>query len=64
MAEQPETKRGDYDYKKEEVLKHLAGVFENILQEFGEDDNLRIREDLANYTVGYMGATFGLHVKK
>ena len=58
--------RADCEYrrKKKEVLEHLGGVFANILQEFGEDENPRIREDIANYTVGYMGATFGLHVQK
>jgi len=61
-----EKARADCEYrrKKEEALKHLASVYEEILQEFNNDEYLRIREDIANYTVGYMGATFGLHVKK
>ncbi len=64
MKGQPETVRDDYDYKKENALKKIAEVFENILKEFYGEDNSRIREDIANYTIGYMGVSFGLHVKR
>ena len=62
---EPKTERGDYDYKKEKALDKLAKVFEECLGEFfGEQERDRIREDIANYTVGYMGVSFGLHVKR
>jgi len=64
MAEQPETVRGDYDYKKEKSLDKVAGVLEGILEDFYGDENARIREDIANYTIGYLGVSFGLHVER
>jgi len=64
MEKPPETVRADYDYKKENVMKKLAEVFEAVLQEFFGDENDRIREDIANYTIGYLGVSFGLHVKR
>jgi len=64
MKSQPETVRDDYDYKKENAVKKLAEVFEEILEKFHGEENYRIREDIANYTVGYMGVSFGLHVKR
>ena len=64
MKNQPETVRDDYDYKKENAMKKLADVFEEILQKFHGEENSRIREDIANYTVGYMGVSFGIHVKR
>ena len=62
---EPKTERGDYDYKKEKALDKLAKVFEECLGGFfGEEEQDRIREDIANYTIGYMGVSFGLHVKR
>ena len=61
---QPETVRDDYDYKKENARKKLAEVFEELLKQFHDEENYRIREDIANYTIGYMGVSFGLHVKR
>lgn len=64
MAEENETVRDDYDYKQENSINRLAVVFEEILRGFQGEENARIREDIANYTVGYMGASFGLHVER
>ncbi len=64
MCEQPETTRDDYDYKKENSVNRLAVVFEEILRKYHGEENCRIREDIANYTIGYMGVSFGLHVKR
>ncbi len=65
MATQPKTERGDYDYKKEKALKKLADVLEECLGDFhGEEDDPRIREDIANYTIGYLGVSYGLHAPR
>ncbi len=64
MKQPPETVRDDYDYKKEKAVKKLAEVFEEILKQFHGEENYQIREDIANYTIGYMGVSFGLHVKR
>jgi len=64
MDNQPEVERADYDYKKEKSIEKLAGVFEDILQQFDGEENNRLREDIANYTIGYMGVSFGLHVNR
>lgn len=64
MKKEPETTQDDYDYKKEQVRKKLAELFEHILGEFPGEENYRIREDIANYTIGYMGVSFGLHIKR
>lgn len=64
MAQENETERGDYDYKKENSINRLAVVFEEILRKFHGEEDARIREDIANYTIGYMGVSFGLHFKK
>lgn len=61
---QPEPAQSFYDHKKERALKKLAEVFEEILKEFPCEGNDQIREDIANYTIGYMGVSFGLHVKR
>ncbi len=61
----PKVERGDYDYKKKKALGKLAKVFDECLGEFfGEEERARIREDIATYTIGYMGVSFGLHVKR
>lgn len=65
LANQPKTERGDYDYKKEKALKKVADVLEECLGNFhGEEDTSRIREDIANYTIGYLGVSFGLHASR
>lgn len=64
MKNQPKEVRADYAYKKEAALNKLADVFDVFLKQFHGEDNDHIREDIANYTVGYMGVSFGLHVKR
>ncbi len=56
--------QSEYDKKKENSLSRLGVVFEQILRKYQGEEERRIREDIANYTVGYMGASFGLHVKR
>ena len=64
MKGQPETERGDYEYKKEKALDKVAETLEDCLGKFHGEDNDRIREDIANYVVGYLGVSFGLHIRK
>jgi len=64
VKKKAEQVRDDYDYKKENALKKIAEVFEGVLQQFHGEDNCRIREDIASYTIGYVGVSFGLHVKR
>jgi len=64
MVKQPQTERGDYEYKKEKALEKVAAILEECLESFYGDENDRIREDIANYTVGYLGVSYGLHVKR
>ncbi|MBA7713944.1 hypothetical protein ES703_122955 [subsurface metagenome] len=64
MTKQPETVRDDYDYKKENAMKKIAEVFEGVLKQFHGEDNWQIREAIANYTIGYMGVSFGFHIKR
>ena len=64
MKGEPQTERGDYDYKKEKALAKLAATLEECLGKFHGEENDRIREDMANYTVGYLGVSYGLHVKR
>ena len=61
---QLQTERDDYDYKRENAVKKLAEVFEEVLKKFHGEENYRIREDIANYTIGYMGVSFGLYIKR
>lgn len=60
----PKTERGDYEYRKEKALGKVAATLEECLAKFHGEENDRIREDIANYTVGYLGVSFGLHVRK
>jgi len=64
MMGQPETERGDYDYKKDKALAKVAATLEECLAEFHGEENLQICEDIANYTVGYLGVSFGLHIRR
>lgn len=56
--------RGDYESKKDEAIGKLAATLEECLEPFSEEEEDRIREDLANYMIGYLGVSFGLHVKR
>jgi len=64
MKGQPKTERADYEYKKEKALKKVAETLEDCLGKFHGEEEDRIREDIANYTIGYLGVSFGLHVKR
>jgi hypothetical protein len=48
----------DYKEKKDEALKYIAATLEECLANFhdGEENN-RIREDIANYVIGYLGVS-------
>ena len=52
-------------YKEELSRVHLelADMFEGILArpEFADDDH-RARLDIVNYTMGYMGTSYGVHI--
>lgn len=61
---QPKTERGDYQYRKEKTLDKVAATLEESLENFHGEENDRIREDIANYVVGYLGVSFGLHVER
>ena len=64
MKGQPKEELADYEYKKEKALKKVAGTLEECLGEFHGEEHDRICEDIANYTIGYLGVSFGLHVKR
>ena len=64
MKDGPQTERADYEYKKEKALDKLVATLEECLGKFHGEENDRIREDMANYTVGYLGVSYGLHVKR
>lgn len=38
----------------------LSNVFDELLTQLGETGEVRLF--IANYTIGYMGASFGLHI--
>ena len=64
MVNQPQTERGDYEYKKEKAIEKVAETLEECLEGFSGEEESKIREDIANYTIGYLGVSFGLHVKR
>lgn len=64
MKNQPKTERDDYEYKKEKALGKVAETLEECLEKFHGEENDRIREDIANYMVGYLGVSFGLHIRR
>ena len=64
MVNQPQTERGDYEYKKEKAIEKVAKILEECLEGFSGEEESKIREDIANYTIGYLGVSFGLHVKR
>ena len=64
MAGNPQTERGDYEYRKEKALDKVAATLEECLGHFQGKENDQIREAIANYTIGYLGVSFGLHVKR
>lgn len=43
-----------------DVQDKLAQMFERIIQEYGDSPELRLA--IAQYTMGYMGVGFGLHI--
>ena len=53
-----------YEDKKGKALKKVAETLEECLGKFYGEENNKIREDIANYTIGYLGVSFGLHVKR
>ena len=50
------------DEQRKEIQDYLSNVFENILNELGDTPETRLM--IVQYTFGYMGASFGLHVAK
>ena len=64
MKDEPKTERADYEYKKGKALEKVAATLEECLEKFHGEEDARIREDIANYTIGYLGVCFGLHVRK
>ena len=44
---------------KQVVRQHLSATFDALLREY---DTPRVRMMVVNYTVSYMGATYGLHI--
>ena len=64
MKNQPKEERADYDYKRDNAFAKVAKTLEECLGKFHGEENNRIREDIANYTFGYLGVSFGLHVKR
>jgi biotin-(acetyl-CoA carboxylase) ligase len=64
MGDRPQVARGDYEYKKEEVLSKVASTLEECLKKFHGEEEARIREDIAKYMIGYLGIYFGLHVQR
>ena len=63
MPKAPKVERADYEYKKEKALKRVAAVLEECLGVFAGGEESKIREDIANYTIGYLGVSFGLHAR-
>jgi len=64
MKGQSKAERADYEYKKEQAIKKVAATLEECLGKFHGEEEDRIREDIANYAIGYLGVSFGLHVKR
>ena len=54
----------DYDAKKKKALNRVAETLEECLDMFPEQERDQAREDIANYTIGYLGVSFGLHVRR
>ena len=51
---------GQDDHEKGALRKRLAEVFEEILNRFGDSPQVRLA--VANFTLGYMGTSYGLHI--
>jgi hypothetical protein len=66
MTSQSKAEQADdeYEYKKEKALDKVATTLEECLENFHGEEEARISEDIANYTIGYLGVSFGLHVKR
>jgi hypothetical protein len=48
------------DKEKSEIQKYLSQLFERLLAEYKDTPEARLF--IAQYTIGYMGASFGLKV--
>lgn len=46
--------------KKLEIIKELASLYEKLLKQHGDTPEVRLL--IAEYTMGYMGASYGLHI--
>lgn len=46
--------------RNEAIQKELSEIFEKLLKEWGDTPEIRLL--IVNYTFGYMGASFGLHI--
>lgn len=56
------TKKNDGDVLKYEIQKQLSVVFEKILKQHGNTPETRLK--IADFTFGYMGVSYGLHVNQ
>ena len=43
------------------IQKKLATLFQRLLEQYGDTPVVRLQ--IVNYTMGYMGASYGLHVE-
>jgi hypothetical protein len=59
-AQHPESPRLCKEKTEATVHKVLVETFAQLLRKTGDTPVTRLM--IANYTVGYMGATFGLHI--
>ena len=50
----------DYDKREKWALEQLAEELEKILEGFEEVEQSEIKEVMGNYTLGYLGLTYGL----
>ncbi len=44
-----------------EIQEALSALFENLLSKYGDTPETRLM--IVHYTMGYMGASYGLHIK-
>lgn len=49
-----------YEDREKWALESLASTLEQILGEFEETEQEKIRPKLGNYAIGYLGVSFGL----
>ena len=48
------------DNRQKEIGAWLADIFEKLLKKYGDTPETRLM--IAQYTMGYMGASYGLHI--